>query len=71
MFMIEPIKFIPLTFSKSNIKTYVKIDIITQLTEIEDETWVYTINDTTPMIVKESVGEILAKMGAVAWNTAE
>ena len=68
MFTMNAIKFIPLTFSKSNIKTYVKIDIITQLTEIEDETWVCTINDTTPMIVKESVGEILAKMGATVWN---
>ena len=71
MFMMEPIKFIPLTISNSNIKTYVKVDNIIRLSEVEDKTYVYTTNNTAPFVVKESVGDILAKIGAVAWNTAD
>ena len=69
--MFNAIKFIPLIISNSNIKTYVKVDNIIRLSEVEDKTYVYTTNDTAPFVVKESVGEILAKMGATVWNTAE
>jgi hypothetical protein len=61
---MEKIKFVPLTYS-DNTKTYVKADTIVQLIEGEDKTFVYTINDTSAMFVKESVNEILAKIGAV------
>jgi hypothetical protein len=64
---MEKIKFIPLTYG-SDIKTYVKADTIVQLVEEEDKTFVYTINSDTPMIVKESANEILAKIGVSDGN---
>jgi hypothetical protein len=68
--MFNAIKFISLTYDSSNTKTYVKVDAIVQLQEGENATYVYIVNDDVPIVVKESINEILAKMGAVAWNAA-
>ena len=55
---MSEIKFIPLTYSDGT-KTYVKADAIVQLVEGQGCTFVYTINDGSPMAVKESMDEIL------------
>ena len=57
-------KFIPLTCI-GGIKAYTKADAIVHLLEDEDKTYVYTINDDRPLIVKESMDEILAKIEEV------
>ena len=63
---MEKIKFVPLTYGNDT-KTYVKADTIVQLVEEKDKTFVYTVNSDAPIIVKESVNEILAKIGGCAW----
>lgn len=55
---MEEIKFIQLTYSDGK-KTYVKADTIVQLVEGQDCTFVYTLNDSASMSVKESMDEIL------------
>jgi len=55
---MDKIKFIPLTYI-SGAKTYTKVDAIVQLLEDEDKTYVYTINDERPMMVKESMDNIV------------
>lgn len=57
MEMLE-IKFISLTYSDGT-KTYVKADTIVQLVEGQGCTFVYTVNDGSPMAVKESMDEIV------------
>ena len=52
------IKFITLTYGYGG-KTYVRADAIIQMVEENDKTFVYTINSDAPMIVKESMDEIL------------
>lgn len=59
---MKKIKFVPLTYTNDT-RTYVKADTIVQLVEEEDKTFVYTINIDAPMIVKESMDEILEKIG--------
>lgn len=66
---MEIIKFVPLTFG-SDTKTYVRADTIVQLSEDGDKTYVYTSNSDVPIKVKESVGEILAKIEGTAWVQA-
>ena len=51
-------KFILLTYSDGT-KTYVKADAIVQLVEGQGCTFVYTINDGSPMTVKESMDNIV------------
>lgn len=63
---MEKIKFVPLTFD-SGTKTYVRADTIIELTNQIDGTWVYTSNSDAPLKVKESIDEILAKIGGTAW----
>ena len=68
MFMMEPIKFIQVTFLGGT-KGYVRADTIVELFESsEGKTYVYIMNSGQPIFVRESVGEILAKMGATVWN---
>lgn len=55
---MEEIKFISLTYSDGT-KTYVKADTIVQLVEGQGCTFVYTLNDSSPMAVKESMDKIL------------
>ena len=59
---MEKVKFVPLTFG-SDTKTYVRADTIIELTAYADNTYVYTSYSEAPMRVKESVDEILAKIG--------
>jgi hypothetical protein len=63
---MEKIKFVPLTYGNDT-KTYVKASAIVRLFEENGKTYVYIENSDTPMIVKESVNEILAKIGGCAW----
>ena len=58
----ERIKFVLLT-AISGVKTYIRVDAIVQLVEEDDKTYLYTINDSAPMIVKEHMEEIVAKIG--------
>lgn len=51
-------KFIQLTYT-TGMKTYVKADAIVQLVEGQDCTFVYTINDDSPMAVSESMDNIV------------
>jgi uncharacterized protein YlzI (FlbEa/FlbD family) len=60
----ERIKFILLT-AISGVKTYIRVDAIVQLVEEYDKTYLYTINDNAPMIVKEHMEEIVDKIGDV------
>ncbi len=66
---MEKIRFVPLTFG-SDTKTYVRADTIVELSEDGDKTSVYTSNSDVPIKVKESVGEILAKIRGTAWEQA-
>ena len=52
------IKFIQLTYT-TGMRTCVKADSIVQLVEGQGCTFVYTVNDDSPMAVKESIDEIL------------
>lgn len=52
------IKFILLTYSYG-VKTYVKADAIVQMFEQDGNTYVYIIGCDAPMVVKESMDEIL------------
>ncbi len=58
----ERIKFVLLT-AISGVKTYIRVDAIVQLVEEDDKTYLYTINDSAPMIVKERMEEIVARIG--------
>lgn len=55
---MEELKFISLTYSDGT-KTCVKADTIVQLVEGQNCTFVYTLNDSSPMSVIESMSEIL------------
>lgn len=66
---MEKIRFVPLTFG-SDTKTYVRADTIVELSEDGDKTSVYISNSDVPIKVKESVGEILAKIRGTAWEQA-
>ena len=61
---MEKIKFVLLTYANGT-KTYVKADTIVQLADSGDGPIVYTINSDTPMFVKESMDEILARIGGI------
>jgi len=58
----ERIKFVLLT-AISGVKTYIRVDAIVQLVEEDDKTYLYTINDSAPMIVKERMEEIVTRIG--------
>jgi hypothetical protein len=58
----ERIKFVLLT-AISGVKTYIRVDAIVQLIEEDDRTYLYMINDSAPMMVKEHMEEIVAKIG--------
>lgn len=58
-------KFIQLTFL-GGIKRYVRADAIIELYEDDGKTYVYIMNSGAPIFVKESTGEILAKIEVVA-----
>jgi uncharacterized protein YlzI (FlbEa/FlbD family) len=58
----ERIKFVLLT-ALSGVKTYIRVDAIVQLMEEDDKTYLYIINDSAPMIVKERMEEIVARIG--------
>lgn len=58
----ERIKFVLLT-ALSGVKTYIRVDAIVQLLEEDDKTYLYTINDNAPMMVKEHMEEIVARIG--------
>lgn len=55
-------KFVSLTHT-NNSETYIKADAIVQLIEGVDSTFVYTTNSGAPMSVKESMDEILVRIG--------
>ena len=55
---MSEIKFIPLTYSY-DVKTYVKADAIVQMLEQDGNTYVYIMGCDSPMVVKESMDEIL------------
>ena len=60
-------KFIQLTYYGGT-RTYVKADAIVQLVEEKDGgSFVYILNDNSPMTVRESMDEVLAKIGVCAW----
>lgn len=61
----ERIKFVLLT-AISGVKTYIRVDAIVQLIEEDDRTYLYMINDSAPMMVKEHMGEIVARIGDAA-----
>lgn len=52
------IKFISLTYSNGT-NAYVKADAIVKMFELHGDTYVYIIDCDSPMIVKESMDEIL------------
>jgi uncharacterized protein YlzI (FlbEa/FlbD family) len=58
----EKIKFVLLT-ALSGVKTYIRVDAIVQLMEEDDKTYLYIINDSAPMIVKERMEEIVTRIG--------
>jgi hypothetical protein len=58
----ERIKFVLLT-ALSGVKTYIRVDAIVQLMEEDDRTYLYIINDSAPMIVKECMEEIVTRIG--------
>jgi uncharacterized protein YlzI (FlbEa/FlbD family) len=58
----ERIKFVLLT-ALSGVKTYIRVDAIVQLMEEDDKTYLYIINDSAPMIVKERMEEIVTRIG--------
>jgi uncharacterized protein YlzI (FlbEa/FlbD family) len=58
----ERIKFVLLT-ALSGVKTYIRVDAIVQLMEEDDRTYLYIINDSAPMIVKERMEEIVTRIG--------
>jgi uncharacterized protein YlzI (FlbEa/FlbD family) len=58
----EKIKFVLLT-ALSGVKTYIRVDAIVQLMEEDDRTYLYIINDSAPMIVKERMEEIVTRIG--------
>lgn len=61
---MEKIKFVSLTYANGT-RTYVKADTIVQLADGADKTFVYTINDESPMLVKESMDDIVARIGGI------
>jgi uncharacterized protein YlzI (FlbEa/FlbD family) len=58
----EKIKFVLLT-ALSGVKTYIRVYAIVQLMEEDDKTYLYIINDSAPMIVKERMEEIVTRIG--------
>lgn len=73
---MEKIKFVQLTYNgdvktDDEVKIYVKADAIVQLVEDGDKTFIFTVNGETPTAVKESVGEILEKIGGTVYGQAD
>lgn len=64
---MEKIKFVPLTYCDDK-KTYIRVDAIVEMYEDKGRTCIITINGDVTRYIKESVNEILAKIGGCLVN---
>ncbi len=62
---MEKIRFVQLTYD-SGTTTYVKADAIQQLIEERGKTFIFIGDNCSPICVKESTSEILAKIQGTA-----